>query len=282
MVFLILAVSVNILFTLLYKISERKNCHPVAVITSFFTVALVISVLYVYIAGRLVFDWRVLLIGALGGLATYGAIHAFLVLLRLGKFGLSTVIVNLSLSIPILVSIIFYGERPAVTTYIAFGLTVITFFLIGGNNKKQERIRHFWLWFILVLASMVLSGIADTGPKVIQELGLGDLAMNYLVFNYLFALIPTVILGIWRKQFPKRKEWLIGSGLGATGLFNMFFLTLALRTVPGTLAYPINITVVSIAIIILSYIIWHERLNIRQIAGVITAISATVLISINI
>ena len=44
----------------------------------------------------------------------------------------------------------------------------------------------------------------------------------------------------------------------------------------------INITVVSIAIILLSYIIWHEKLNIRQVAGVITAITATILISINI
>ena len=67
-----------------------------------------------------------------------------------------------------------------------------------------------------------------------------------------------------------------------TGLFNMFFLTLALKTIPGTLAYPINITVVSIAIILLSYIIWHEKLNIRQVAGVITAITATILMSINI
>jgi drug/metabolite transporter (DMT)-like permease len=282
MIFLILAVSVNIVFTLLYKISERKNCHPVAIITSFFSVALITSTVYIYFTSKLVFDWRIFLIGAVGGLATYGAIHAFLVLLKLGKFGLSTVLVNLSLSIPVLVSILLYGERPSLTTYIAFGLTVITFFLIGENNSRGDRIKKFWLWFILVLTSMVLSGVADTGPKIIQELGLGDLAMNYLVFNYLFALIPTIFLGIRRKQFPKRKEWLIGSGLGLTGLFNMFFLTMALRAIPGTLAYPINITVVSIAIILLSYIIWKEKLNPRQIAGVITAITATVLISINI
>ncbi len=282
MVFLILAVSVNILFTLLYKISERKNCYPIATITAFFSVATVISAAYVFFTGRFVFDWRILLIGAVGGIATYGAIHAFLALLKLGKFGLSTVIVNLSLSIPILVSIIFYGERPVVTTYIAFGLTLITFILIGGNNKKADRIKHFWLWFLLVIISMLLSGVADTAPKIIQELGLGDLAMNYLVFNYFFALVPTIILGITRKQLPGKKEWLIGSGLGATGLFNMFFLTLALNTVPGTLAYPINITVVSIAIILLSYIIWKERLNIRQAAGVCTAITATILISLSI
>ena len=203
-------------------------------------------------------------------------------LLKLGKFGLSTVIVNLSLSIPILVSIGFYRERPAITTYIAFGLTVLTFFLISGNYKKVDRTEKFWLWFILILTSMILSGVADTGPKIIQELGLGKLAMNYLVFNYLFALIPTIILGIRKKQFPGRKDWLIGSGLGFTGLFNMFFLALALNTVPGTLAYPINITVVSISIILLSYLIWKEKLNLRQIGGVCTAITATVLISINI
>ena len=282
MIYLILAVTINIFFTLLYKISERKKCNPIAIIFTFFSTALVASIIYIYINGNLKFDWRILLIGAAGGMATYGAIHAFLVLIKLGKFGLSTVLVNLSLSIPILASILFYGERPIVTTYIAFGLTILTFSLIGGNYKENGVFKNFWLWFILVISSMVLSGIADTGPKIIQEIGLGNYAMNYLVFNYLFALLPTLYLVLKNRIIPKKTDWLIGSGLGLTGLFNMFFLTLALKTVPGTLAYPINITIVSISIVVLSFLIWKEKLSLIQIGGVCTAIAATVLISINI
>ena len=87
MIFLILAEIVNIVFTLLNKVFERKNCYPIAILISFF-VALIGSAAYVYLTGKLIFDWRILLIGAVGGLASYGAVHSFLVLLKLGKFGL--------------------------------------------------------------------------------------------------------------------------------------------------------------------------------------------------
>ena len=106
--------------------------------------------------------------------------------------------------------------------------------------------------------------------------------MTYLSYNYFFALAPTLAICIKRKSFPSKKEWLIGSGLGLTGLFGMFFLVLALDTVPGTIAFPLNIMVVNISIVILSYFIWKERLSIKQIIGVCTGIIATFLISLKV
>ena len=128
---------------------------------------------------------------------------------------------------------------------------------------------------------MVLAGIADTGPKVIKELELSNISMSYLNYNYLFALIPTLSICIKRKSYPRKKEWIIGLVMGISLLFSMFFLVLTLRIIPGTVVYPLNKTIVDVVIVLLSFFIWKEKLNIKQIFGVCTAIIAALLLNLS-
>ena len=110
MIFFILTVLSNITLFIFYKISERWDCEPVKIALVQFIVATITSGIYVYFVEGFAFNYKALIIGIIGGLATYGAIHSFLIVIRIGKFGLSTVITNLSISIPILVSIFVFRE----------------------------------------------------------------------------------------------------------------------------------------------------------------------------
>ena len=126
MVFFILMVLSNVSLCILYKLTERLNCRPEKILLVQFLSATIVSLIYVYIVEGFSFNIATLVVGLIGGLATFGAVYAFLVLLKLGKFSLSIVIVNLSVSIPIIVSILVYREKPTFFTYIAFIFKIIT------------------------------------------------------------------------------------------------------------------------------------------------------------
>jgi len=279
--FFILTVISNLSLYILYKVSERLRCEPIKIALVQFISATICSLIYIFIFEGFRFNFYTLLIGAVGGMATYGAVHAFLVLIRLGNFGLSTVITNLSISIPILVSVVIFGEKPTFYTFIAFGLIILTFYLMAEKGEDEKSVKRNRTWILLALVSMVLSGIADSGPKIIQELDLSSISMSYLGYNYFFALIPTLGISIKKKVFPGRKEWLIGISMGVSILFSMFFLVMTLRSLPGTIVYPLNKTIVDLVIVLISVFIWKERLKLKQIFGIITAIAAIVLLNLS-
>jgi drug/metabolite transporter (DMT)-like permease len=153
---------------------------------------------------------------------------------------------------------------------------------MAERSENETAARRNRIWILLALVSMILSGIADTGPKVIQELDLSSVSMSYLGYSYFFALLPTLGISIKKKVFPGRKEWLIGTGMGVSILFGMFFLVMTLRTLPGTIVYPLNKTIVDVVIVLISVFIWKERLRLKQIFGIITAIAAIILLNLSI
>ena len=282
MIFFILTVFSNVSLYVLYKLSEKLGCEPIKIALIQFASATFTSLIYIYLMEGFHFNIYTLLIGIVGGMATYGAIHTFLILIKLGSFGLSTVITNLSISIPILVSIIIYRENPGVYTYIAFGLILITFYLMAEKGDTESLIKKNRIWMLLALASMVLAGIADSGPKIIQELDLSGISMSYLGYNYFFALLPTLAIAIKRKSFPGKKELIIGIGMGVSILFSMFFLVMTLRFMQGTIVYPLNKTIVDIIVVLISVLVWKEKLKVKQVLGVLAAIAAVFLLNIGI
>jgi|GEM_PF-1554318 len=280
--FFILTVLSNISLYVLYKVSERLHCQPLKIALVQFISATACSLVYIYFMEGFHFSPYTLVIGIIGGLATYGAVHTFLILIRKGNFGLSTVITNLSISIPILVSIIIFREKPNAYTFAAFGLIILTFYLMAERGEDAAAVQRNRIWILLALASMLLSGIADSGPKIIQELDLSRISMSYLGYNYFFALLPTLGISIRKKIFPGKREWLIGSAMGVSILFSMFFLVMTLRSLPGTIVYPLNKTIVDVVVVLISVLVWKERLKLKQVLGVITAIAAIFLLNMGI
>ena len=281
MISFILMVFSGVSLYVLYKVSERLHLEPLKIILPQFIVASFVSFVYIYIIEGFNFNPYTLIIGLVGGLATFGAVYFFLMLIRLGNFGLSTLIINLSISIPILVSIIIFKENPTIYTFIAFGLIIVTFYLIAERGEDKDAVKRNRTWILLALASMVLAGIADTGPKIIQEMELSNMAMTYLGYNYFFAMIPTLGIALKKRNFPGKVEWLLGIGMGISILFSMFFLVLTLKNISGTIVYPLYKTLTNVIIIVLSVSVWKERLKIKQMIGVLAAIAAVILLNID-
>lgn len=282
MTFIILGIIANIIYLIFYKISERSNCEPVKICFPLFFISTSIATLYALFTHNLIFNYKVLIIALVCGLALSYSVYSFLFLIKVGKFGLSLVITNLYFFIPVIVSIFIYKEKPTILIYTSFALIILTFYLLAETSKKIETNKRNKTWIILAIIVMLSSGIAYTGPKLIKELNLGNFTFSYLSYMYFFGLFPILIICIKRKCFPGKKEWLLGSGLGFFSFLTITFLIFSLKEVPATIVYPFVLISVGIVVVLLSFFIWKERLNLKQIIGVCTGIIAAVLLNLHI
>lgn len=282
MIYIIIRIAVGVIFLIFYKIAERLNCDPVKISMSFFTSAFIITLLYTIFTKNFIFNYKAFVIGLVGGLAVSCAVYSFLLLIKVGKFGLSSIITNLSFFIPVLVSILVYREKPTLIIYISFALIILTFYLLTETSNDTDTKKRIKIWIILAIIAMLASGIADTGPKLIEELNLTSIMFSYLSYMYFFALIPMLSICLKRKSYPDRKEWLIGFGLGSFSILTMVFLVLSLKFIPGTIAYPLVLISVNIVVVLLSFFIWKEKLRLKQIIGVCTGIIAAILLNLHV
>jgi drug/metabolite transporter (DMT)-like permease len=282
MTFVILGIITNIIYLIIYKITERLNCEPVKICFPFFSVSTGIATLYALYTRNLIFNYKALIIALVCGLTLSYSVYSFLFLIKVGKFGLSLIITNLYFLIPVIISIFIYKEKPTILIYASFALIILTFYLLAETSKKIETNKRNKTWIILAIIVMLSSGIAYTGPKLIKELNLSNFTFSYLSYMYFFGLVPMLIICIKRKCFPGKKEWLLGSGLGFLSFLSLTFLIFSLKEVPGTIVYPLVLISVGIVVVLLSFFIWKERLNLKQIIGVCTGIIAAVLLNLHI
>ena len=87
-----------------------------------------------YFSALYEFDVISIGIGLLGGMCAFGATWGILNALRFGKVSTSWTILGLSLVIPTMASIIFWGERLTFTKGLGFVLVCISIILIGKDR----------------------------------------------------------------------------------------------------------------------------------------------------
>jgi len=278
---LIIRIVAGIVFVIFYKISVKQNCNSLNTCFAFFSVSAFIALAFTAIAGNLVITNLIIIISFVCGIFTSVAVYFFMSLLKISKLGPASIIVNLSFFIPVLVSIFVFKEKITILIIIALILMIMTFYLFSERKSEFTDTKNRYKWFLVAVITTISSGIADAGPEFIEEFNLSDLASTYLSFTFLFALVPVLFISIKRKQFPNRKEWLIGSGLGVSYFFSMFFMVLSLNSIPAVIAYPAVIIIVNIVIVILAFFIWKERLNLKQSFGFALGIASAILLSLN-
>jgi multidrug transporter EmrE-like cation transporter len=92
-------------------------------------------------------------------------------------------------------------------------------------------------------------------------------------------LISLSINGLTRR-LPSRKELIFGGTMGIAGIGNYWFIVRALRDVPGIIAFPFRTCGSILLTLVVSRFLWKETLRYRELAGVILAMSAIVLMSL--
>lgn len=186
---------------------------------------------------------------------------------------LSSTFMKLGLLVTMVISVVFFGERPGPVQWLGFLLAVGAIVLInykGGEGRFDPR--------LLIL--MVVGGACDGMSKVFEEVGPESLSGQFLFYTFLVALVLCVTLAAAKKQLPGIWEWFFGACIGIPNFFSSSLLLRSLGTVPGVIAYPVYSVAGILIVTMAGVLFFKERLEKRQRIALAVILLALVLLNV--
>jgi len=224
-------------------------------------------------------------VDGLGGAVGMGVFNGFLYPLgfaliqyNIKKNGvvLTATFMKLGLLVPMVVSICFFHEVPALFQIIGFCLAIGAILLI--NSEKETGAVEFKVGLLILL--LLANGGSDAMSKVFEELGNSALSDQFLLATFLTAFLLGVLLVLYKKERPGVADIFYGLLVGVPNYLSARFLLKALEHMPAVIAYP-SFSVASLVVITLAGVcFFRERLSRRQWVAVAVILVALALLNI--
>ena len=188
---------------------------------------------------------------------------------------------KLSVVLPILAGVVMFSERLNFVASTGIVLALVALVLVlggrGGNNEKHNK---NWLLPVCIFFG---TGTGDILMKITEQRNAGDDLGFMIAFIYFVALIFGVIIVAYDLIRGKSKwQWksaLGGIGLGVINFFSTSSVYHAMRSFDNVVLFPIyNIGVVSLTAVI-GWLVFKEKLTLKNYIGLIIAVIAVILIT---
>ncbi len=190
-----------------------------------------------------------------------------------GNVPLTMMIANLGAIIPILVSILVYGEEMTGLRVLGLAFMIITLFVSGNirNANKGEK-----TWFLLAFAAMLANGFVNVVFKVFGSTPYAGENASFVAWSFsCSALISVLLLTLLRKYNCKESYKINRAAIttaAAAGLvltaFQLLY-TYAFTVIEGVILFASYNALSLIFSILLDKIILRESFSLRQIASIL-------------
>lgn len=200
-----------------------------------------------------------------------------LVQLNIRKNGvvLSAIFQKLGLIVQVLISIVFFKERPEVVQIL--GLIICLAAIVLINFEKEQTVINFKLGLLLIL---LVSGLCDGMSKIHEELGNIALSEHFLFYTFGVALILCVIFILVKKEKVGWKDVGFGVLLGVPNYFSARFLLKALNDIAAVIVFPTFSVATVVVITLTGLLIFKEKISKKQWIGIGMILIALVLLNI--
>ena len=202
--------------------------------------------------------------------------------LKSGPFSASCMMVNLSMVIPVVFSILYYDEKVSVTRVVGIVLCLTALFLNVKSDGKKVNVK----WFIYVVLAFLSTGGIAIVQKIFSKSEYGGYLDQFIFFGYLIAfLLSFVIFCTQQKLGTKRTfkiskrnvllTFIIAAALGAY----QFFFTFANSFIDAIILVPSVSGLSTILQMLSGRVIFKEKFTVRQICSISIGITSIILIS---
>ena len=220
-------------------------------------------------------------LGFIGGLSYVITLASYLVASREKSIAVNWTVVNLSVALPILLSVVWFGDRFTLLKGLGVALTLISIVLIGGGVEKSPlpgRTGSRWLVFISI--AFLLNGVLVILFRFVPD-GYGAL---FTVYFYGISFLLVLPYKLFRDRTLGLNKGLVGvSVLGAVTHWSGIMLTVAalsriakVSSQSGVIVYPITNGLVIPVGVILGIVILRQHISRRTALGVSTGVCALV------
>ena len=195
---------------------------------------------------------------------------------RVNGVVLSSTFLKLGLLVSMVVSVVFFEERPGGLQWMGFALAVAAIVLMNFRPGEGKAGNAFGL-----LALLLAGGGGDAMSKVFEELGNPALSGQFLLITFLTAF---GLCGLWillgKAGKPGKWEVIFGLLIGIPNFFSAKFLLGALQDIAAVVVYPVYSVATILVVTLAGVLIFREKLEKRQWLALAMILPALVLLNI--
>jgi drug/metabolite transporter (DMT)-like permease len=229
------------------------------------------------------FDPRVLFLAGIGAVSYVLTCVCYLTASRERDIAANWTILNLSVLVPLGVSILWFGDRFTIAKAAGAGLTLAAIILVGGKPNLGAA-QNASRWTTFILGAFLLNGVLSTLFRWVPE-GLSFLFVAYFYFVSCLLALPFK-LREKRATRPIRGLIALGAAGAASHCAGMLLTIAALGFVgriskqAGIIVYPITNGFVIPLGVIMGAVILRQAIDRRRRFGVALGMAGVVLLSV--
>ena len=204
--------------------------------------------------------------------------------MSVGSMSLTSLFVLYGMIIPSLAGPIFWSEPFGVSQIVGIVFMLASLWLL---SDKEDKLEAKGKWIILVIACFIFSGSAGLAEKVHQMSEYKDELQPFLLTGFLFMFLlsftGTSVLALKNKEKPfiNIKPILVyGAATGVIlSVYNRINLMLSGR-LNSMVYYPVSNGGALLLTVVVSTLIFKEKLTKRQLTGFLIGLAAIIVLSI--
>jgi drug/metabolite transporter (DMT)-like permease len=277
MIFLVLAVTVQVLMGLLLKVGELYQQDRLVVMGCNYLFGALIAAGVWAAQGTGLPSAATLALGPVGGFFYAAGLLLWMGAIAAAGLGTSTAALRLSVLWPTLLSLLAFGERPALPQLAGIALTFGVLGLLGASSVRRSRAVPGQGGFAWLVSTFVLNGGTGITQKLFTEWSPATekMALLTLIFGSAAVLSGAAVLA--RRRRLRRGDVLRGAAFGIGNLAANAFLLMGLERVSGAVAFPFTSVGVILLAAIAGAVLWRERPGPLGTAAIALAALALVL-----
>lgn len=279
--FLILAILSSASIAVALKLFRAQKGNRYGLLLGNYLTCVLIALLSLPDRGRILHgSLSTLGFGAVGGVFFVAALVFIQSSIKVNGATLTTAFTKLGLIVALVLSFVWFRERPGVYQWIGIGLVLLALIIYFGEKRGAGSQSGKGV-FLLIL-TLLAGGCADSMAKVFERYGRASESVLYFFWVFFVACMITAVLALISYQRTKKRvllmELLTGCLVGVPNYYSSYLLLRALQQLPSFLVYTVFSTGTILLVMLVSVLFLKERLTQRQMIGVIFIFGALVLL----
>ena len=278
MIYLILAIICSSSLALILKQGNVKKSNTAILINANYLTASLLSIVFIFYKGTFTISLTAFLFATALGYLFAATFFIYSKAVGLAGTALATVSARLSVLIPVLLSIILYGESPNIKMILGFLMALITLYLFYLSLKNHNGSPHTKSSYIILIVLLLGIGLVDFSMKIFERNFPIEEKGTFVFTIFFSAFLYTLIYIIYKKIKFELHTFKLGLLLGLPNVLAIHFVLAALSELPAIVVFPIQNIGVIVFTAIMAYLIWKEKINNYGIAALIAGIISIILL----
>jgi drug/metabolite transporter (DMT)-like permease len=271
---------------LTYKF-RHKHGYAIDVLLLFFSFFFtVFTFLCIVVFGQPFFTLGALIFGLCFGIVNIAAIRIMFLVTRETKISISWTVLQYSVLLPFLLSVIIFNEHPRIGALLGVGCIFISIPLFGlgkGAGKEERSIPTIRIGLLLFLASF-LTGVMFSIPKFYSHIDQTGGTFTLLFYSGMPMVVTALVLTLINvgKDIGTKMNmgvFVLSLYMTAANVAAVALLVISLRYLDGSIVYPLRTVVNVLSIFIMSFIFFREKATFLEAVGAVIALAGLVLVS---